>query len=805
MEVLNEGKNFIIKHYLYDSRQLKRAESTLFFAIRAEQNDGHKYIKELYDQGVKGFVISDKDFDVFPFQNAYFFLVDNVIGCLQDIASFHRRQFKMPVLGITGSNGKTIVKEWISLLLSKNKHVVKTPHSFNSQIGVPISVLHMDDGYDYGVFEAGISGSGEMKNLARIINPDIGILTNIGAAHDKGFESRNNKILEKIKLFKSCEKIIFCASNPNVAQILKKTYPEKKLISWGIEGDWSFILKLTPSKGGSLIELNKGDRTYSFQSSFRDKPSIENLVHTIVFLLEEEFSEKSIQEGISLLGNVPARLEIKQGINNSLLIDDTYSFDPVSFDAALNTLKLQGEKSDKLLILSDLPDSFSGNEEAYKLIIGQIADTRFDELHFIGTEIRKYSHELKEKVSYYSDPEDFLSKANFYQWFDKAILIKGARQFELEKISTRLQKKIAGTILEVDLNALVHNYKFYRARLRPKTKVMVMVKAFAYGSGALEVSKLLQYHNVDYLAVAYADEGIYLRQHGIEVPIMVMNPSLDSFSQLIQYNLEPEIYSVDTFVTLVQAVKSREVLPSVHIKLDTGMHRLGFQKENLSTLCNLLKKHQVKVKSVFTHLVGTDESAHDDFTNGQISLFNEMSLEIEKALGYSFLKHVLNSAGIVRFPEYQMDLVRLGIGLYGVESANLYNGNLKVVSTLKSIVSQVRKVKKGESVGYSRKCILERDSEIATIPIGYADGFSRKFGNGLGKVIVKGHRSPVVGNVCMDMIMIDVTGLNVEAGDEIEIFGESLPVKEQADAIDTIAYEILANVGDRINKAYIYK
>lgn len=775
---------------LTDSRAANFSEGAVFFAISGRSHDGHQYLNDLYSKGIRQFVVENESkVDLKFLAEANVFLVENSVTCLQDIASFHRNQFSIPVIGITGSNGKTIVKEWLYQLLAPDFSIVKSPKSYNSQIGVPLSVWQMGAEHNLAIFEAGISTTNEMSNLQRVIKPAIGIFTNIGPAHSEGFQNMEAKIEEKAKLFADAEKIIYCIKHESIDSFLVSNFSEEKLIGWDLQ-------LLTDS-----CWLTVGDTKYEIRLPFKDSASIENLIHCVVAMLQLGISISTIQNRIGSLVNVPMRLELKAGKNNNYLIDDTYNNDPEGLKIALQFMQQQDMKRNKVLILSEMHEIGLESSVLYRQISTLVSEKNISTFIGIGKEIAKHKQLFPTNALFYEDVEGLLKALPNLEIKDSLLLLKGARVFQFERIVQFLAQKIHRTVLEINLNALANNLKVFRQMVKPETKIMVMVKAFAYGSGTHEIAHLLQYHKVDYLAVAYTDEGVQLREHNITLPIMVMNPSVDEFETLAKYDLEPEIYSLSILKSLVGSRQFQNT--KIHLAIDTGMHRLGFEEDQIEELCSILKTHNIQVASVFSHLVGADGAEFDDFSEKQALLFDKIAHQIENELGYTFLKHLLNSAGITRHTRFQYDMVRLGIGLYGIEAeGHPANFHLQNVSTLKTIISQIRSVESGESVGYSRKSFVQKDSKIATLAIGYADGYSRIFGNGIGKVWIKGKLAPVIGNVCMDMCMVDITGIEAEEGDEVTVFGENLSVQQVAKWANTISYEILTSVSERVKRVY---
>lgn len=789
-------KDSSIESISIDSRKASSKPGTLFFAIKGDRHDGHAYIGDLYRDGIRQFVVEQPTFQLGNFPEANIVLVSSTVKALQQVAAFHRKDFSIPVIGITGSNGKTIIKEWLFQILSKDQIVVKNPGSYNSQVGVPLSVWQIQSHHQLGIFEAGISKPGEMDNLESVIQPSIGIFTNIGSAHDEGFLNQDQKIEEKLKLFKNSKIIIYCADQLNVKKVIQKL--GVKTFSWGIETDANVKISIQ----GNTCYISSDQETNVIQLPFTDKASVENCMHCLTLMLYLGFNFKKIQRGINNLRSVPMRMEMKEGINQSYLIDDTYNNDLGGLEISLQFLTHQNQKKKKRLILSDILESGLPDE----LLVHQILILleKYPVLNFIGVGpiLTKHKGLFSPNACFFSSTEEFLNQFDFNTVYDEVILVKGARIFAFEKIISRLQRKVHGTIMEIDLGALVHNLNFFKSRLKAETKIMVMVKAFAYGSGGPEVANVLQYHRVDYLGVAYADEGVDLRKNNISVPIMVMNPSEDSFDSLIGYNLEPEIYSFKIFHALLQYLKERPC--SIHLKLDTGMHRLGFEKKDVPEVIRLLNLHRnIHVASIFSHLAGADEAEHDKFSDQQAAQFRESADLISASLSYKPIYHLLNSPGILRLSHLQFEMVRLGIGLYGVDPTHEDFRGLKPVATLKTVISQIKIIPKGESIGYGRKGVAEKDLRIATIAIGYADGFNRGLSRGVGEVLIGGSRAPVIGNVCMDMTMVDITGIDAQEGDEVIVFGNQIPIQNMAEKLRTIPYEILTNVSERVKRVFV--
>lgn len=795
---------------LTDSRTSGFSTQALFAAVKGERHNGHIYIQELYAQGCHSFLVSEEHAYYTELKDASFLLVKDTLLGLQQLAAYKRSLFKIPIVGITGSNGKTIVKEWLWQLLEPDYNVCKNPKSYNSQIGVPLSVWQLTNQNNFALFEAGISLPGEMEKLESIIKPTIGIITNIGSAHDENFSDFLHKAAEKIILFKNAKTLIYCKDYEAIEFSLKNAENSKRqLISWSFLEKADLQIVSTEEKNNkTILKALYSKKEISLTIPFTDKASIENCIHCWLFMLHLDYNNKIIQHRISELTPLGMRLEMKQGINNCTLINDSYSNDVHSLSIALDFLKQQKQHEHKVVILSDVLQSGKSKDKLYAEVNLLLQNKNISELIGIGKDISSQKDNFIGKKTFFETTEDFIEafRQEKIVLKDAVILIKGARSFSFERIHKLLQQKSHDTILEINLNNLIHNLNYYRSKLKPGTGIMPMVKAFSYGSGSFEIANALQHNRVNYFAVAYADEGVELRKNGVAVPVMVMNPELQSLGQLLQYNLEPEVFSFSILEQLAKYISSHNKNSSfpIHIKLDTGMHRLGFEKKEILELIKKLKQYPfLQVKSIFSHLVASDDTALDGFTVQQISLFDKLSMQIMQTLNYPILRHICNSGGISRFPEAHYDMVRLGIGLYGVGINAAEQKNLLNVSSLKTTISQIKKVEAGDTVGYSRKGKITKPTTIATVPIGYADGLNRKLGNGVGCLYINGKPAPIVGNVCMDMCMIDVTGLNVQEGDEVIVFDSFETLKKLADTLGTITYEILTSVSARVKRVYL--
>lgn len=789
----------------FDSRNVLIPQKTLFFAITTAKNDGHHYILDLWKQGVRNFIITRPLSEFSQFSDANFLQVSNAVTALQQIAAYHRQQFSYPVVGITGSNGKTIVKEWLSQMLAPEFHVVRNPNSYNSQIGVPLSVWQMAQRHNLAIFEAGISQPGEMEQLAAIIQPTIGILTNIGAAHNEFFHNNEEKLMEKVKLFQHCQKVIYNTDNPLIHNYFKQNKNfQGKTISWGHAEDADYHLDFVNttdthtvvSLNGQLIDI-----------PFSDAGSIENALHSIVLMLQLNFTLPQINQKLHHLSAVSMRMEMIEGINNSVIINDTYSLDMSSLRIALDFLNAQTQMIRKTVIISDFEQAGNLDTDDYQNIYQLLINKGITRLIAVGTGF--YAHRSVfafPEQSFYHTTEDLLANLDQEPFNQEVILLKAARSYRFEKVVAALQYKTHQTVLNVNLPAIIHNLSYYRSLLKPETKMVAMVKAQSYGLGDVELINELIYHHVDYLAVAYTDEGVRLRKRSISKPIIVLGAEAHSFEAMIAYRLEPEIFNFHYLEQLTELLAQHTDIESfpIHIKLDTGMHRLGFDEPDLPRLVDFIQRHpQLKVASIFSHLAAADDPNEDDFTRRQIVLFDRMSSYLVNQFDYPILRHILNSAGISRFSKAQYDMVRLGIGLYGFSAVPQDQAHLQNTVTLRTVITQVKTIPANETIGYNRSYKTLRDSKIAIIPIGYADGYPRELGNGVGKVYVAGRLVPIVGKICMDMCMVDVTGLDVKEGDEVIVYGDPNPLDQVAASIHRIPYELMTAISKRVQRIYI--
>ena len=798
-----------ISDLLIDSRQLISADCALFFALVSSRNDGHKYIKSLYEKGVRAFVVNHCPVEEFP--EATFIVVDDTLKALQALAAHHRQQYAIPVIGITGSNGKTIVKEWLAQLLSPDYNIVRSPKSYNSQVGVPLSVWQMNEQNQLGIFEAGISEPEEMMPLQDVIRPTIGVFTNIGQAHDENFISRVQKAGEKLNLFTKAESMVYCMDYPEIQQVVIKSglAQKVKLFTWSRKFTEADLFVETVAKNEHTAEITclcQGASS-KFTIPFADEASIENALHCYAVGVLMEMQPEVIVERLSHLNSVAMRLEIKAGINNCTIINDYYNSDVNSLSIALDVMNQQRQHKTHSVVLSDILQSGRNEYELYGEISQLLENKNVDMLVGIGEAISRQAKQFPMESYFFPTVSDFVAHFPFSKFKNQTILLKGARAFEFEQIGMELQEKAHETVLEINFNHLVSNMNYYRSKIKPETKLMVMVKAFGYGSGNLEVSNVLQFHNADYLTVAFADEGVELRKAGINLPIMVMSPEVNSYDNIIKYHLEPEVFSFRN-LDLIEKAMENLALPeahplNVHIKLDTGMHRLGFAKSEIPELIRRIKANpMLHVQSVFSHLATADNPAEDEFTLSQIYLFEEGSQMIVDAFPHKVLRHILNTAGITRFTKYQFDMVRLGIGLYGVPTCDADKGNLQTVVSLKTAINQIKNIPAGDSIGYNRHGHADHDMRIGIVPIGYADGLSRLLGNGNGKFYVNGNQVPIVGDICMDMCMLDLTNVEAQEGDTVVIFDGEHSVSDIAKACQTIPYEIMTRVSQRVKRVY---
>jgi alanine racemase len=788
-----------------DSRQLTYTEGLLFFAIRGKNHNGHHYIETLYIKGIRIFAVEGQPEDLSGYSGAAFIIVGDSVTALQLLATYKRKIFRSQVIGITGSAGKTIVKEWLAEIIGHISPVVRSPKSYNSQIGVPLSVWKLEDKYEYGIFEAGISQPGEMDKLQKIIDPEIGVITNIGDAHSENFPDVIKKGEEKLRLFKNSGTIIYCRDQEIIHNLIitSVTLKSKNLIDWSFENRLArvFVRKRDLPGGKTSLSMLFGGKTLDFEIPFNDRASVENATTVATVCLALGTPEDIIADSLRRLVPVAMRMEMKSGINNCQLIEDYYNSDPGSLGMAIEYLRSQTGRQ-PALILSDFVQSGRDEEELYGGVASLLRKTGIERFIGIGKALTAKKSLFGTNARFFYSTEEFIRSFNPADFRNEIILIKGARVYELEKIGRLLEQQIHQTVLEVNLDAISHNLNEFRRHLDPDTRMMVMVKAFAYGAGPAEIASLLEYHRVSYLAVAYIDEGIELRNGGVTLPVMVMNPDPSGSDLMIKYNLEPEIFSFESFRNFTEAADRHGLIGyPVHIKIDTGMHRLGFMPAEVETLVGMIKTRTcIRIVSVFSHLAASEDPALDHFSLEQADVFLKTAGLIREATAYPVLRHILNSSGIARLPEYQFEMVRPGIGIYGIGSLNGFS--LRPAGRFRTRISQVKRVSAGEPVGYGCADVSDIDRSIAILPVGYADGLNRKLGNRNGDLFIRETRVKIIGNICMDMCMADVSGLNAEAGDEAEIFGEKITIDEIAAKCGTIPYEILTSIPVRVKRVF---
>lgn len=795
-EVVGQSSGKIEEIY-FDSRTIYQPRNATFFAF-----SDNRFLQDAYKKGIRVFVVSKVE-DIF--EDAVYLKVNSPLEALQDWANFHRNQFDLSIIGITGSNGKTIVKEWLNQLLWKDFSIVRSPKSYNSQIGVPLSVLQIQDDHNLGIFEAGISRPAEMEKLEQIIRPEIGVLTHIGTAHLENFSSKEQIISEKLKLFKTAKNLIFNSDNELVKIKINETYPDKAFFTFGREQKNTIrIISVNEIPEGKEIQIELQTKNYSFKIPFHDEASVENILTVLTTIAALGLDlEKYLPQTQGLLP-IEMRLEIKEAIRDSILINDTFNSDLHSVKVALDVLAQQPFPR-KSLVLTDVLQSSLNKDELYKKVSDLVNSHQIDDLVLIGEFVPKYKHLFRTEARTYTTTDEFLKELSVKNVNNEAILLKGARPFQLEKISAFLEKKSHDTVLEINLKALVDNIKYFKSQLNPGTKMMVMIKANSYGTGSFEIAQTLEHQQIDYLGAAYADEGVELRKAGITLPIMVMNPEQSSYSSIIDFKLEPEIYSIRVLDLFVQTLKEKSITEPypIHVKIDSGMNRLGFRQNQIDELIQKLKlEKSVIVKSIFTHLATADVPEEMAFAKQQLKIFDEAYNQISTELNIRPIKHALNSPGIIHFPEHQYDAVRLGIGMYGISDDEETQKKLKNVVTFKTVISKISEIEAGETVSYGRRFKAEKNTKIATLPVGYADGIRRSLGNGVGRVNVHGRLVPIIGTICMDMLMLDVTDCPCKEGDEVIIFGENPSIVDVAETMGTIPYEVLTSISSRVKRVY---
>ncbi len=801
--VLSSGNSDQIQNVIYDTRKSSYASKSIFFAFKGAVNDGHEYIAEAYALGVRNFVVSKK-INVEHLKDANVLKVNSSLLALQKIARFHRSKLNIPIIAITGSNGKTIVKEWLGKALSKKFKISKSPKSYNSQIGVALSLLQIKDKDQIAIIEAGISQKREMKFLEKMIRPNIGIFTNIGDAHASGFDSKDQKLTEKLSLFKHSELLIYNSDQQFTNNIVKKCY-SGKLQDWSSSSESSISYRLNQLEDQTDIFIQYHDSNYKVNTEFKSKEFIENMMHVISCLLYFDFSEEDIQSVVSDFDQIQNRLELREGINGNLLINDSYSLDMASLQLALEFQDLHANGLEKILILSDF-DHQVNKKDIYIELKNLIFEKNIKQTFIIGIANAHKRILIDPSVSFYNTVEEFTSSSPYLVLKDSCLLIKGARKFRLESIFHKLSKQVHQTILETNFSALDHNLNFYKKYLADQTKMMAVIKADSYGSGSEQIAHYLDQKKIDYLAVAIIDEAITIRLADCNLPIMVFNIDESQIELLWEHNLEPEVYSIHLLEKLINKANEREQELKIHIKLDTGMKRLGFEQDEINALLENLKNQKwLHVQSVFSHLAASESKVHDSFTLQQITLFKTLVSQIQESLNYPFLKHILNTGGIIRHSDHQMDMVRIGLGLYGVDETGLVSDNLLKVHSLKARVLQIKSLNKGETIGYSRAGIADQNKTIAIVSIGYADGLMRHSGNGNYSMKIQDFLCPTIGNICMDVCMLDITGIqDISVGDEVVVFDEDLQLESLAKVCHTISYEIISRIAPRVKRIYTY-
>jgi Alr-MurF fusion protein len=797
----------------YDTRRMQQADSALFIALVGKGRDGHAFLQDAYEKGARLFLISNRDCWLPSDPSVSVLQVPNTLEALQVLATWHRQQFDYPVLAITGSNGKTVIKEWLYTILSHHLKIVRSPSSFNSQLGVALSLWQLSNTQDLAIVEAGISQTGEMERLASMIQPTQGIFTNVGDAHDEGFTSKWEKAQEKAKLFQHASVVFYCSDHDMVGtaiQSLKSLNPDLEVITWGQQAMNKPQLCITQVEKGirsTHLKTTYHGQEISWQVPFTDDASLENIGHVLLYVLWLGMAVADIQQGIDQLQPVAMRLELKKGIHQCSVINDSYSADLHSLRVALDFLVRQKQHATHTVILSDILESGISEQALYTQVANILKAYQVDRMIGIGPALIAHQHLFQAAVprlAFFFQTADFLAVCSQMHWDREAILIKGARTFGFERIDQVLTEQAHGTVLEIHLGRLLQNLRSYRSVLHANTRLMAMVKAFSYGSGSFEIASRLQDEHVDYLAVAYADEGAALRNAGIRLPIMVMNAEENSFPIMVQHQLEPVLFSVSMVHAFTRFLNQAHAPYPVHLEIETGMHRLGLLPSEIEQISPILSGQQLKVVSVFSHLAASEDANQDSFTQLQVARFEQACDHIQQVAGAGFLRHIANSAAILRHPQWQFDMVRLGIGLYGVDSGKTDRLILEEVSSLKTTIAQIHVIDSSETVGYNRRGVLQRKSRIATVRIGYADGYNRRFGNGVGYMLVHGQKATIIGSVCMDMTMIDVTDIPMaKEGDEVMVFGNGISITELAKWAGTIPYEIMTSISERVKRVYI--
>ena len=780
-----------------DSRLARPGDTQVFIALRGPRFDGHDFLAEAHARGIRQFVLSGPV--PAALTDSTVWQVKDPLRTLQDWAAWHRARFAIPVVAVTGSNGKTIVKEWAAQLIGGDVRLHRSPKSYNSQVGVALSLLGLDDTHEAAIIEAGISRRGEAARLNQLIRPTLGVLTSLGAAHDEGFADRREKLTEKLRILRGADTLLLRTANGEDQAATEVLLHSHQLHHLHIDPTGP------PGAVHGELRTPRGSVPFAFPLPHPDAASRSNAALAYHIARHLGIAAPTLRQRTARLRPVAMRLEVRRARHRSWLLDDSYSADLDSLRIALAFFRRQNTAPTTTLILSDFLESGRSAESLYATLAGLLGPPYPARLIGIGSAIVRLREQLPAAVvqHYFPDTDTALADFDWDELVNTGILLKGARAFRFERIAARLRARQHRTELRIDLDALRNNLHRFRQRLAPATRTLVMVKAAAYGGGGLEVARLLAAERVDYLGVAYTDEGVALRRGGIELPMLVLNPAPESYADLLTYRLEPELYQLSALHELGAFVRARGARCSVHLKIDTGMRRLGFAPAELPGVAAALAVYpELRVATVFTHLAGSEAPKHAAFTRQQLAAFDTAYADLCATLGYRPARHALNTAGILRFPAHRYEMVRLGVGLYGIDPTG---GDIELtpVFELRATVSQVRTVAAGESVGYDRRGAADRARRIATVSVGYADGLPRRAGNGAYALRVRGLPAPLVGNVCMDMCMIDVTDVpSVRAGDPVTVFGPTAPVEALAQATGTIAYEILTGIGPRVPRVY---
>lgn len=817
--------SLVIRDLVLDSRKIITPEAALFFALVGNKTDGHLFLHDAYRKGVRAFVVQHIPTDT-SFPEAEFLVVSNTLDALQLVACRYRQQFNLPIIGITGSNGKTIIKEWLFELLAPDFSICRSPKSYNSQIGVPLSLWKLENHHQKGIFEAGISRKGEMERLEKMIQPDFGIFTTIGPAHDAGFASPEEKIAEKAQLFKNCPTVYCCGNRRTIVHALETANPQANIKTWAVQrrghrfhfayySDWTYpeeadlliINSYDICPGLNHVKYQYKGKTATLTLHFHNPGLIENFFHCLLVLLEMGYSNEQINARAEHLRTLPLRAEVIKGIEGSVIINDSYSSDLGSLEVAIQSGRdqmMHYQPRSGVLILSEMDETGMSPKELAVRVYGMINNSHAYTVYTIGRPF-DFQDAYFGHFEHFDSTDAFLAAIPRLDFHKKVVLLKGGRRFQFERIAERLSRKVHDTKLEVNTEAVRHNLGIYARHCLPQIKKMLMVKADAYGMGAAEIAKTLEYEGANYLAVAYIDEGVELRKADIDLPIMVLRPEKRAYTKLSEYRLEPEVFSLQQLEELLLYSAKNYISLRIHIKLDTGMHRLGFEAEDINALIALLKKeHEIVVASIFSHLAASESAQLDAFSEEQLNRFTTMYEQIAEGIGYRPDRHILNSSGILRFPQFHFEMVRLGLGLYGIDPTGLVQAELRTVQRLVASISQIKTIAAGETVGYNRRGKVAPGSRIATLSIGYADGLWRAAGNGNFAVKIGEKYAPTVGNICMDMTMVDITKIpEAQVGDRVVVFETADEINALAKTNNTIPYEVFTAVGSRVKRVYV--